>query len=154
MYVIIVPQPPPAVDYATPHWIYRIDEFDWSLVVLVSCCLYGDATADIQLLMSDGEAAAKGGSNTKLFKILRMARLAKLLRVASLYRLVRRYAEDFEGLEGFFKLLSTLSLALFIAHILACVWFYAGSSPEGTNVKPRNVSIRIVVLFIHLTIVY
>jgi hypothetical protein len=90
-------------------------------------CVVGEDTADCV----DGEAV-KGGaaSGTKAIKILRMLRLAKLLRVFRFKRLIHRYDDLLRPVINGMKI-SGLSLAIiFIAHLVGCLWYYAGSGDQ------------------------
>ena len=63
--------------------------------------------------------------------MLRLARLAKLLRVARLKRLVKKYAYDLPGLGASAALTSTLFVAIFVTHMITCVWFLIGDHSHG-----------------------
>eukprot|EP01043_Picozoa_sp_COSAG02_P026259 COSAG02_NODE_1507_length_12231_cov_56.431751_4_plen_780_part_00 len=76
------------------------------------------------LLFSVGqEQAAK-------YRILRCFRLFRLLRLARIKRLVARYQDSFD-LGPYLGLLGTVASILFAAHMMACLWYFLGTTGEG-----------------------
>jgi len=102
----------------------------WFVVDVVACF----PTKYIEMLGSDAKSDSETdqesdiGNNLKLVKILRLLRLAKMLRLARIKRLVQRYSEEIANIAHVLKFVSLMTAMFFIAHLLACAWFYTGTN--------------------------
>ena len=80
-----------------------------------------------------GEGCSDGGgfgAKLKAMKIARLLRLAKMLRLAKLRKVVKQIDEHYSGIWTVSKLFSLILIILYISHIFACMWYFAGSSNE------------------------
>ena len=80
-----------------------------------------------------GETCSDGGgfgAKLKAMKIARLLRLAKMLRLAKLRKVVKQIDEHYSGIWTVSKLFSLILIILYISHIFACMWYFAGSSNE------------------------
>ena len=91
----------------------------WLLVDVVSCV----PVSYVALL-----SGSKGGTQTKLFKVLRLLRLVKMLRLARLQRILERH--DLMSVVNLFKLWGIFFAMMYSAHLLCCVWYFVGSQNE------------------------
>lgn len=81
----------------------------------------------IELLVGDDHGF---GAKLKAMKIARLLRLAKMLRLAKLRKVVKRIDENYAGIWTVSKLLSLILIILYISHLFACMWYFAGSSNQ------------------------
>jgi Ca2+-binding EF-hand superfamily protein len=87
----------------------------------------------IELLITHLSADTQGGgfgAKLKAMKIARLLRLAKMLRLAKLRKVVKQIDENYSGIWTVSKLFSLILIILYISHIFACMWYFAGSSVE------------------------
>eukprot|EP01043_Picozoa_sp_COSAG02_P055337 COSAG02_NODE_6402_length_3598_cov_12.565019_1_plen_574_part_10 len=83
----------------------------------------------IELAIRTGRGEEDVGSdqNFKLFKVLRLLRLAKLLRLARINRLLQRLEQEYDGLAAALKVQKIMLSIIFVAHMVACFWYYVGT---------------------------
>jgi hypothetical protein len=53
--------------------------------------------------------------------------LAKLLRLARINRLLQRLEQEYEGLAAVLKVQKIMLSIVFVAHMVACFWYYVGT---------------------------
>eukprot|EP01043_Picozoa_sp_COSAG02_P056564 COSAG02_NODE_6722_length_3401_cov_4.311932_1_plen_657_part_10 len=81
--------------------------------------------------LSEGCQGGGGfGAKLKAMKIARLLRLAKMLRLAKLRKVVKQIDEHYSGIWTVSKLFSLIVIILYVSHIFACMWYFAGSSNE------------------------
>jgi hypothetical protein len=78
----------------------------------------------------------------KVFRLLRLARLLKLLRLLRFQRMIQRYEEEFYALASGFAMLKILIAVGIIGHWLACVWYYAGDTPDVSAIRADGTAIE------------
>ena len=101
----------------------------WFPIDIVSCFPAG-YIAQIAGAVSGETDSSSGINNMKGIRILRLLRLAKMLRLGRLKRIFARYAEELQPVMKLMKLSGMMVVALFLAHILACIWWSVGDSPD------------------------
>ena len=67
-----------------------------------------------------------GGDSSK-FRVLRVARLLRLLRLGRIKRMMSKYQENFDA-GSYMPLVFTMFAILFSAHMMACLWWFIGTS--------------------------
>jgi hypothetical protein len=68
-------------------------------------------------------------------KIARLLRLAKMLRLAKLRKVVKRIDENYAGIWTVSKLCSLIVIILYISHLFACMWYFAGSANQVSPLR-------------------
>lgn len=91
------------------------------MVDVVSCLPFGYVE-----YFSDGAA---DGNNLKSMKALRLMKLTKMLRLGRLKRILQRHGSDINYSQAF-GIASTLSMILFLAHMLACFYYLVGEANQ------------------------
>ena len=101
----------------------------WFSIDIVSCFPAG-YIAQIAAALSGQSQSGNTIKNMKGIRILRLLRLAKMLRLGRLKRIFARYAEELQPVMKLMKLTGMMLVALFLAHILACIWWSIGDQPD------------------------
>lgn len=101
----------------------------WFGIDIISCFPAG-YIAQIAAAMSGQSQSGNAIKNMKGIRILRLLRLAKMLRLGRLKRIFARYAEELQPVMKLMKLTGMMLVALFLAHILACIWWSIGDEPD------------------------
>lgn len=101
----------------------------WFSIDIVSCFPAG-YIAQIAAALSGESQSGNAIKNMKGIRILRLLRLAKMLRLGRLKRIFARYAEELQPVMKLMKLTGMMLVALFLAHILACIWWSIGDAPD------------------------
>lgn len=70
------------------------------------------------------------GGKLKTLKIFRLLRLTKMLRLARLKRVLKRLDQEFPGIWPISKLFSLTGIILYVSHLFACLWYFAGSEDQ------------------------
>ena len=107
----------------------------WFLIDFVAVLPYSYI---VMLIDSEYKPSGQG-----LVKSVRLIRLAKLLRLGRLLPLLRRLDERFEGLLSSAKLISLMTVVIYVTHIVACTWYAVGVSDDTHEncVDPHNSSL-------------
>ena len=95
----------------------------WFAVDLFSCLPVGYLE---YIIPSSGQG---GGDPYRGLKALRLFKMTKMLRLARFKKVIERYSADV-NLNQYFSIVFTLFLILFLAHMLACFFFFVGESNE------------------------
>ena len=100
----------------------------WFFIDVASCL----PVTYIELILKKarGEEDLEANQSVKLMKILRLLRLAKLLRLARINRLLQRLENEYEGLAAVLKIWKIILTIIFVAHLVACLWYYVGSQAK------------------------
>ena len=61
-------------------------------------------------------------------------RLTKMLRLGRMKRVLKRLDEEFPGVWPISKLLSLTLIILYISHMFACLWYFAGTQDQKLTV--------------------
>eukprot|EP01051_Picozoa_sp_SAG22_P024822 SAG22_NODE_7059_length_781_cov_0.866569_1_plen_170_part_10 len=81
-----------------------------------------------------GRGGALGGDsdNVRSLKALRLMKLTKMLRLGRLKRILqdRSDGDDFVIYQQAFSILATLFVIMFLAHMLACFYYFIGENSE------------------------
>jgi hypothetical protein len=83
--------------------------------------------------LAGSAAGEEGGQNLRAFKVLRLFRLSKMLRLARIKRILAKY-EDLEFVQNYAGMLGLGFVIVFMAHILACLWYTVGL--DDSNFSP------------------
>eukprot|EP01047_Picozoa_sp_COSAG01_P053632 COSAG01_NODE_5770_length_4043_cov_192.063118_1_plen_481_part_00 len=70
------------------------------------------------------------GQQFKALKIFRLLRLAKMLRLARVKRVIKRIDESYPGVFTVSKLSGLIVIILYVSHLFACLWYFAGSESQ------------------------
>eukprot|EP01043_Picozoa_sp_COSAG02_P055528 COSAG02_NODE_6450_length_3562_cov_4.810858_2_plen_602_part_00 len=105
--------------------IRRVYLRTWFPVDVLSCLPVN--YIELAIRTGRGEQDLGSDSNFKLFKVLRLLRLAKLLRLARINRLLQRLEQEYEGLAAVLKVQKIMLSIVFVAHMVACFWYYVGT---------------------------
>jgi hypothetical protein len=96
----------------------------WFIIDLVAVLPYS------YIVMMLGNDVESKGSSQGIIKSLRLVRLAKLLRLTRLLPLLRRLDERFDGLLSASKLISLVTVVIYVTHIVGCLWFTVGEDDD------------------------
>jgi CRP-like cAMP-binding protein len=97
----------------------------WFLIDLVSC--FPITYIELAVAAAANSENDGAGQNLKVLKVVRLLRLAKLLRLARVKRLIERLEEEYEGVAQVVGMSKIIAIILFIAHFIACLWYFVGS---------------------------
>lgn len=124
-----------------PTDIARIYFRSWFIIDFVSCLpidmvfnlnLHGCASAAFGGIERDGgiNGDIEGLAILKMVRILRLVKLLKILRVLRLQQRFNNVADRFPFLYNLtiFRLLSPLFVTLYVAHLIACGWYFIGAA--------------------------
>ncbi|EQC26504.1 hypothetical protein SDRG_15682 [Saprolegnia diclina VS20] len=67
-------------------------------------------------------------NTARVFRALKLARLLKLARIRNIAHMLAKWEEEMFVNESLLSLLKILFFVFFLAHIVACVWFYASTA--------------------------
>jgi hypothetical protein len=95
----------------------------------------------IQLLFVDGGGGGSSG-NIKGLRMMRMLRLTKMLRLGRLKRIFQRYHEQMQPYIKAIKLGGMVTVAFFLAHLLACLWYGVGAEVDQLHDQAGQPSVR------------
>lgn len=100
----------------------------WFPIDAVSCL----PVSYIQLLFVETSSTGGSGSsgNLKGLRMMRMLRLTKMLRLGRLKRIFQRYHEQMQPYMKAIKLGGMVTVAFFLAHLLACLWYGVGGGVD------------------------
>jgi hypothetical protein len=92
----------------------------------------------IQFFIHKGSSARLA----KMVRILRLTKLLKLLRVLKLSAIMGSTEVEAGVNPAFFKMFKLIFGMMFVAHLLACIWFYLASHPheKGLDLDQRKVT--------------
>jgi hypothetical protein len=102
----------------------------WFPIDIISCFPAGYIAQIASAISGDGAEGGGAIKNMKGIRILRLLRLAKMLRLGRLKRIFARYAEELQPVMKLMKLSGMMLVALFLAHLLACIWWAIGDVPD------------------------
>ena len=95
----------------------------------------------IQLFFVDNGSSGASG-NIKGLRMMRMLRLTKMLRLGRLKRIFQRYHEQMQPYIKAIKLSGMITVAFFLAHLLACLWYGVGAGVDELTDQDGQPSVR------------
>ena len=98
----------------------------WFPIDAVSCL----PVSYIQLFFVDSSSGSGSSGNLKGLRMMRMLRLTKMLRLGRLKRIFQRYHEQMQPYMKAIKLGGMVTVAFFLAHLLACLWYGVGAGVD------------------------
>jgi Ca2+-binding EF-hand superfamily protein len=103
----------------------------WFIIDLAACL----PVTYIGLIANPGgDGTDEVGGKLKALKIFRLLRLTKMLRLGRMKRVLKRLDEEFPGVWPISKLLSLTLIILYISHMFACLWYFAGTQDQKLTV--------------------
>lgn len=108
-----------------PKEIRKLYLRTWFPIDVLSCLPVN--YIELAIRTGRGEEDVGSDSNFRLFKVLRLLRLAKLLRLARINRLLQRLEQEYAGLSAALKVQKIILSIIFVAHLVACFWYYVGT---------------------------
>ena len=104
-----------------PGRIFMAYAKDWFVIDVLSCLPVGY----IQYFQG-----TEGSNNMRTLKALRLAKLAKMLRIARLKRIIAERTDNNSDFQTALGILATLCVIIFMAHMLACFFYFVGETTE------------------------
>lgn len=115
----------------------------WFWIDFVSCLPVNYVHFVISRTDDDGSPEGVEGTYraNKALRLLRLFRLLRLLRLTRLQRIIERHEEQLQHYADYIRMGRTGLFILWITHVVACVWYFAGNeptrevNPDGTVVQ-------------------
>jgi hypothetical protein len=119
---------------------WRYGSSRWFLIDLVSCLPVNYVHFLYEQDKSEASTEETFRAN-KVLRLLRLFRLLRLLRLTRLQRIIDRHEEEVQQYADVIRMMRTGIFILWITHVVACVWYFAGNeetgelNPDGTTVR-------------------
>lgn len=115
----------------------------WFVIDFVSCLPVNYLHFVVTKAETEGSPGGPEGAYraNKVLRLLRLFRLLRLLRLTRLKRIMERHEEQVQQYADIIRMGRTGLFILWVTHVVACVWYFAGSeptdevNPDGTTVQ-------------------